>query len=356
MNTENFKETPGETGKIIEEVGNGIYQIYMPTSDYQAVPISHINVYLLEGMQGWFMIDTGWYTPRSMMVMEAALKSLNLTFTDIKTILVTHCHPDHFGLAGRIKHLSSKTRVMMHRWEADLAISRYVKFSEPQEMMSLFLASHGVPLNLVDELENAFMPALEYVTLTLPDRMLYSGDIINTGNHILEVIWTPGHSPGHICLYEHQRHLLFSGDNVLPNISSNIAYHILSGDNPLGDYISALGKLSHLSIDMVYPGHEYPFTDLKGRVKKILDHHQKRENDIFKLLDGEKLLSTYEMATQVAWEMRGLKFDEFHPVHQRMAITETISHLEHMRWNGKVVKVIKGDHVFYRQSSYADTQ
>ncbi|MDD5702082.1 MAG: MBL fold metallo-hydrolase [Dehalococcoidales bacterium] len=349
MSSEKPKEPEDGRDKSIREIVRGIYQIRVPLSEDQTVPLPYVNVYLVEGTHGWFLIDTGWSSPGSLEFMNTTLGSLGLSLKDISTIIITHCHPDHFGLAGKIKHLSPRIQILMHRWELNLMESRYIRFSEPQEKMSILLISHGVPVNLIGDLEMAFMPALELVTITDPDHILYSGEIIDTGIYQLEAIWTPGHSPGHICLYEHGNGFLFSGDHILPNITPNISYHILSGDNPLGDYLYALGKLSNLPVTQVHPGHQYSFSDLKGRVKAILNHHQARENEIQKFV-GNGTYSAYEIAANISWEIPGLSFDEFVPFHKRMAITETIAHVEHMRWEGKLRKTLKDKYILYSKA------
>ena len=216
------------------EIGPGIYQLKVPIPDN---PLGHLNCYLIEGKDGWLMIDTGWYTAEAFSSLETELKELGLTFTHISTMLVTHVHPDHFGLAGKIKQVSLRTQLLTHQWESALIESRYVKFSDLRDKMSVMLARHGVPPLNLSALESASMPALQFVTVTFPDHVLYGGEIISTGVYDLEVIWTPGHPPGHICLYEPRNRFLFSGDHILPCITPNVSYHVQSGDNPLGDYI-----------------------------------------------------------------------------------------------------------------------
>jgi glyoxylase-like metal-dependent hydrolase (beta-lactamase superfamily II) len=346
MNTKRPTEPNASPDGNIQKIAESIYRIQIPLLDDVDSLLSFVNIYLIEGSHGWLLIDTGWYSPRTQAVMETALKSLKLGFTDIGTIVVTHSHPDHFGMAGRIKHLSPKTEMLMHPWESALIESRYIKFSEPQEKMSVLLASHGVPTALLNALESAFMPAMEFVTLTLPDHILYSGEIIHTGVYDLEVIWTPGHSSGHICLYEPVNRFLFSGDHILPSISPNISYHILSGDNPLGDYFYALGKLVNLPVVQVHPGHEYPFADLKGRVNAILKHHREREREIHQII-GLRLCTSYEVATRINWEVPHKTWDQFPAMQKRLAITETIAHMEHMRWEGTLKKTITDNHILY---------
>ena len=234
----------------------------------------------------------------------------------------------------------------MHRWEADLLESRYITFKEPRARMHTLLVNYGVPSKIADALGTALMPALDFVSIELPDRVVYGGEMISTAFFDLEVIWTPGHSPGHICLYEARNQLLFSGDHVLPSISPNISYHILSGDNPLGDYISALQKLVNIPVTQVHPGHEFSFTDLQGRVKEILDHHKERENEIVEIIDSGKH-TCYEIASKLRWGMQGLSWEQFPSLHKRFAITETIAHVEHLRWNGKIRKAFENDCFVY---------
>ena len=322
----------------------GIYQIQVPIPDN---PLGHLNAYLIEGTEGWLMIDTGWFTPDAFGALETGIKDLGLTLTDISTIIITHMHPDHYGLAGKIKQLSPQTELFAHRWEAELIESRYIKFSELQKKMEHMMRSHGVPERELADLRSASMPALKFVTVTLPDRFLYGGEIISTGIFDLEVIWTPGHSPGHICLYESKHQLLFSGDHILPHITPNISSHVQSGDNPLGDFIGALWKLRNLDVTRILPAHENVFTDLRGRIEELIEHHTARELEIKNAL-GNKSRTAYDVSSEIVWNVAGGMWEKISPLQKRFAVTETISHLDRMRWDGKVAKIFRDDRVLYR--------
>jgi len=324
------------------KVAPGIYQLQIPMS---ASPLKNLNCYLIEGKDGWLMLDTGWYTPDAFNTLEIGLRDLGLDMADIATIVVTHIHPDHFGLAGKIKQLSPRTQLLMHRWESDLIESRYVKFADLQDSIASMLQRHGVPSLNMSALQSASMLALQFVTVTFPDDVLYGGENINTGVYNLEVIWTPGHSPGHICLYEPQNQLLFSGDHVLPSITPNVSYHVQSGDNPLGNYLYSLQKLRNLPVHRVLPAHEHIFSNLQGRIQEIVDHHNRRKGEIQQVIAKEPH-NAYEISSQITWDI-GLTWEQFPALQKRFAVMETIAHLECMRWEGTVQRMVTGNFILY---------
>lgn len=212
--------------------------------------------------------------------------------------------------------------------------------------MSALLERHGVPPLDVLVLKSASMPTLGFVTMTFPDRVLYDGEILSTGLYDVEVIWTPGHSPGHICLYEPRNRLLFSGDHILPGITPNISYNVQSGDNPLGDYIHALCKLQHLPVAKVLPAHEDVFSDLRTRIEQIVIHHDRRKAEIQEVLASGEPRNAWEISPLITWDTP-MAWDKLPPLNKRSAVTEVVAHLECMRWEGIVQRIIKDNSVSY---------
>ena len=105
---------------------------------------------------------------------------------------------------------------------------------------------------------------------------MWGGEQLPIGRFEFEVWWTPGHSPGHICFLERGKKFILTGDHVLPTITPNISLHPQQQGNPLGDYIASLKRLEDLDVDTVLPAHEYSFTDLRGRLREIEQHHDER--------------------------------------------------------------------------------
>lgn len=325
------------------EIVSGIHQIKVSMSNS---PLANLNCYLIEGRSGWTMIDTGFHITESFESLKSGLDDIGITFSDIANIIVTHIHPDHFGLAGRIKQLSPQTQLFMHRWESDRIESRYVKFFDLQIQIGSMLERHGVPPFDASKYKSASMPTLEFVRITFPDRTFFGGETISTGMYDLEIIWTPGHAIGHICIYEPKNGLLFSGDHILPVITPNISYHVESGDNPLGDYLNALHKIENLKVSKVLPAHEHIFTDLKGRISEIILHHKKRKEEILKILE-QNVCNAYDISGLLSWNIPDSDWESLPALQKRSAVMETISHLQSMRWENLVKQVVKDKLIFY---------
>jgi glyoxylase-like metal-dependent hydrolase (beta-lactamase superfamily II) len=166
-----------------------------------------------------------------------------------------------------------------------------------------------------------------------PDTLMADGDRLRLGGFELQVMWTPGHSPGHACFYEEQMELLLTGDHVLPTISPNVGQFPGSGSDPLGDYLASLRRLRGLSVKRVLPAHEYDFEDLDARLDELEAHHEARLQEV---IDAMKAGATtgFEVARGIKWSIG--HFDGFDPMTRRAAMTETMAHMERLMREGRV--------------------
>jgi len=156
------------------------------------------------------------------------------------------------------------------------------------------------------------------------------GEVIDLVGERYSVIWTPGHSDGHICLFRERDGVFLAADHVLPRITPNIGlYSERDRVNPLGDYLNSLEKVAHLSASIVLPGHGEPFADLAGRTAEIIEHHRQREMEILALLK-----KGHQHAYELAEQLFGHRWNNSEA--RRMAVAETLSHLEHLRYSGQV--------------------
>jgi glyoxylase-like metal-dependent hydrolase (beta-lactamase superfamily II) len=332
------------------EVIPGIYQIKLPlpTPD---ILLGYINTYLIQGNNEYLLIDTGWDTEEALNSLERQLAEIGAGFRDISHIVLTHIHPDHYGLAGRLKQLS-QAKLALHYREKDLIESRYVDMNSLLQQMAHWLYTNGVATNELPELQTASLGVRKFVTPVFPDITLHGNEVISIGSFNFKVLWTPGHSPGHISLYEPTQRLLISGDQILPTITPNIGLHPQSDSNPLGDYLNSLNQLSQLDINLVLPGHENPFTGLKQRIKELMWHHERRKSEILEIMKDESRTG-YQIATEVTWVTdiiaNGVAWMSLTPLDKRLAIMETLAHLELMRFNGKIDKFSKNSTIYYKR-------
>ncbi len=328
------------------EIFPGVHWLKLPIAMEQS-DLEYINTYLIEDRKGFLLIDSGWNTDMAFSALHNALIKSGHDFQSIKHIVITHVHPDHYGMAGRIKELSGAT-LAMHHIEKEYIEPRYVNTAPLLHQTDRMMINNGVPENEMEELRDASLDVLNYVVPTQPDKILHDGDMINAGAFKFQVIWTPGHSSGHICLYEPHRKLLFAGDHILPKITPNISVNPQSIENPLGRYLQSLEEIKKLDVEMAFPGHDEPFHNLNMRINEITHHHHLRNLEILETIMLSPR-SAYSIAKEITWGNNGGGWEDLPPFHKRMAIFETIAHLEMMAAESRVDKLPRKGVIQYKQ-------
>jgi glyoxylase-like metal-dependent hydrolase (beta-lactamase superfamily II) len=313
---------------VTREVAPSTWKITVPIP----FPLRSVNMYALVGEKGWALVDAGMGTPEARAALAAGLQHAGLSMSKLQAIVLTHHHPDHVGLSGELQEQSG-AKVYMHPID-EAAIQVIWSGTMPQRFgrVSRFFSQHGQPATELwfSKVDSTVMrniirvPPSEVITPVEDDEYL---DLL--GERYL-VIWTPGHSDGHICLLRERDGLFLAGDHILPRITPNIGlYSEHDRPNPLGDYLASLEKVAHLPAKIVLPGHGEPFADLAGRAAEISRHHDEREVQLLTFLEASP-----QHATQLAEQLfeGRLKSDEA----RRMGVAEVIAHLEHMRFAGRV--------------------
>ena len=328
------------------EIIPGIHWFQMPLPMEEST-LGHVNTYLIRGDNGYLLVDSGWNTEESFRNLEKQLHEIGADIREISRILVTHIHPDHYGGAGRIKRFSG-SEILLHEIEKGFIEPRYVTMDELLGQTDHWLGINGVPADTIAGLRDATIGLVQFIAPVFPDVTLHGGEIIATGTFTFKVIWTPGHSSGHICLYEPDKKILISGDHILPTITPNISRHPQSIGNPLGDYIDSLNDMKKLDVSLVLPGHEQPFSQFQSRVEEIIRHHEQRTGEIMKAVKGEPK-TAYRIALEVIWG-DGASWQDLPGFHKRMAIFETLAHLELMVAKGQIEKLSDDGIISYRQN------
>lgn len=162
---------------------------------------------------------------------------------------------------------------------------------------------------------NLYNPVME------PDNFIADHDVIPLGDREFEVIWTPGHAPGHCVIYLRKEKVLIVGDHLLPKITPHVGVYPSGPENPLGDFLNSQLKVQAFDVEMVLPAHGAVYHDHRHRANQLIEHHRYREAEMLDLVRRQP-----RCAFEVAEEVFG---SEERPIFHVMAATfETIAHLE----------------------------
>ena len=277
------------------------------------------------------LIDAGIPDWDSLNSLEKQLDEQGTRLKDLERIIITHMHNDHVGLIDYIRQsVNVETiahRVAEERQQEQIRIYKEMYRNTSEELQ---LMGGGSFQQFLSRFEHAFSEDPEPLRL---DKLLEDGDTIDLAGMKVKVIWTPGHAAEHICLHDANRRILFSGDHVLPKITSHVSLHTWEKRDPLGEYLDSLNKVKDLPVDLILPGHEANFTDLRSRVAQLFKHHEARLAEVKEALRNEKS-TVFDVAGAIHWDSRPWPIMDFWT--KRMAATETYAHIIYLRNKGEV--------------------
>lgn len=287
-----------------------------------------VNSYMLpEEDGGWTVIDPGLRTEETIPFWEATLAQCGIAWSQVRRIVLTHHHPDHYGLAGWFQERSGGAPVYISQAALDAAIRLWGdRESFSDELTNAFLA-HGLASELEADMREHLVsfrykvaPHPTDVRIVEPEREFRMGG----------ARWRPirgdGHGPGHLSFYDPIARRIICGDQVLPAISPNIGWMPCADPHPLGSFLASVSAMRTLEVDMAYPGHRDPFPAFRERVEQLLDHHERRLSRMAEQI-GDAAVTAFEMCEMLF----GAKLRS-NAHNLRFALAETIAHfimLEH---------------------------
>lgn len=307
----------------ISALGDGIVQIRLPM---RGNPLRYVNAYALEEDDGLTLVDCGWKTPDVLRALHEGLAAFGAALGDVRRVLVTHFHYDHYGMAGTLLREGVGTLGMHPRdWEAVQWMLRDPVESE--RASDGWLTRNGFVFS-EDEFDDSHRRQTE---LTEPALLLEDGTAIGR----LTAVWTPGHSPGHLCYYDNRSRKLLSGDHILDPITPHVGLWIDQDADPMGDYLASLRKTQALDATGVLPAHGEPFADLQARVRALSAHQGHRHAQVLRALRAGPRDAT-QVAAEVQWTRENRAFAQLPEMQRLFAVAETLAHLRHARIKGLV--------------------
>ncbi len=325
----------GEPFKVAE----GVYWLRMPIP----IDLDHINLWLLKDGEQWIIVDTGMCADTCKQVWQQVFDTF-LPANSVKSIIVTHYHPDHVGLAGWLaEHFNCNLLMTVHEYNT---ANESLNFAETMsdKACAKFMHAGGFD-EKIQGMYHLMLSAFRHVVSDLPIDYtpLSSGDVLSINHLKWSIVTGNGHSPEHACLYCPELNVLISGDQALPRITSNVSADLRNySANPLEDWYVSCRKLSDCINDetLVLPSHQEPFVGIKMRMQQIISSHDEQLEKLDSYLNEPRTVSA---CTDVL-------FRENLPEIQRIfAAGETLAHLNYLMCKGDVSCIEKDDINYYQK-------
>ena len=323
----------------IEEISRNMYKMEIPLPKS---PLKALNSYLIKAEERFLIIDTGWNRQecRDEMFSNLKLMNVDLSKTDF---FITHLHADHLGLVATLA--TDTSIVYFNQKETSMINSERSEWEKRWQEFDAFYIRNGFP---EDELKKSMEnhPGRQYnLKKQLDFRILKEGDTMQIEDYSFRCIETPGHSPGHMCLYEPNKKILVAGDHILFNITPNIMFW-LEMEDPLGEYLANLEKVYSLDVELVLPGHRNIWNDHRGRIKELHEHHQARLKEALAALeDGGK--TAFQVAPYISWDIEYRSWERFPAGQKWFAVGETLAHLKYLEEKGLVRKETQENRILF---------
>jgi glyoxylase-like metal-dependent hydrolase (beta-lactamase superfamily II) len=311
-----------------ERVLPGVFRLRLPLP-WPGVP--HCNAWAVAAGDGIVLFDTGMHQPGSLAHLERALAMCNLSLENVRLVVCTHAHSDHYGQAASIveragcelwMHPNHEHMLRMAEDpEANLARRLEVgrQSGVPEEPLRRYAAKR-------DPEETGIAAVIE------PDRALVPGVVVDTDLGPWSVHETPGHAPSHVCLFQPERRLLISGDHLLGRISLYFDYG--SSPDPVGEFLRSLDVVEELDARLCLPGHGRTFADVHAHIEGNRKLVSERLAAVLRAV-GEQPLSAFEIVPHVYGQ-------SLSPLNAHWLLSKVLSYLTHLRVEGQV-QLIPGE-------------
>jgi glyoxylase-like metal-dependent hydrolase (beta-lactamase superfamily II) len=306
----------------IVKVAPGVHRIPLPLPD---AGLRAVNCYVLEEGDGVVLVDPGQVGGRAREILEAGLRAVQVGFDDVRQILVTHVHRDHYTNAVALRREFGTPIALGAGERASIASVRDSERSgmdfHLDGLLALGAGGLAAEIDVRDDAWNLMKDIWEE-----PDRWLDDGDVLRFDRHTLTVRHTPGHTTGHVTYHDLDNRILFAGDHVLPTITPSIGFEPVPGPWPLADFLRSLAGTISDPDAMLAAAHGPVSDSARGRALELVEHHERRLSEVSAALVDS--CTAQQVASQLRWTRRDRPLNELDPLNRMLAIFETKAHLD----------------------------
>ena len=327
----------------MEEILNNIYRIPVVLPDN---PLRELNSYLIKDPEHSLLIDTGFRLDECREALLNGLSELDEDPLNVD-IFLTHMHSDHAGLAADI--VGEGRHIYISEIDYKLLATNDVEEKLIVVTLVERFRTAGMPGFIIDSMTE-INPAIAYSPKTnaVQYTIVQDGETINVGGYSFRCIHTPGHTPGHMCLWDGTNGIMFTGDHVLFDITPNITAWTFIDDS-LDDYLNSLRAIAKYPVKTALPGHRKTGA-YKTRIDELLRHHQIRLDEVEGLIRRTPGSTAYDISGKMRWKIRASNWDEFPPTQKIFAVGECMSHLDYLMRRGRICSQLDGKLVHYYSS------
>jgi len=304
-----------------ERVLPGVWRLRLPLP-WPGVP--HCNAFALAAGDGVVLVDTGMHEPGSLAQLERALDQCHLRLENIRLVVCTHAHSDHYGQAATIVRRTGCELWMHPRHEhmtraaedPDGALARRVEVARQS----------GVPIEPLERYADSRRGQGYGISQVIePDRDLVPGVVVDSDLGPWTVHETPGHAPSHVCLFQAQRRLLISGDHLLGRVS--LYYDFGYSPDPAGEFLASLDVVEALHPRLCLPGHGRTFSDVGAHIRANRALVGERVDRVAQAISGSALT-----AFEIIPHLYGAPLT---PMTANWWLSETLCYLRHLEVTGR---------------------
>jgi glyoxylase-like metal-dependent hydrolase (beta-lactamase superfamily II) len=304
--------------------------------------VGHVNAFLIVD-EPMTMIDAGVNTVDAENALKLGFAAKGLFVESVERILITHGHPDHYGLVPLICNGSDSVQAYMGEQEVERITADGPVWDGSRRLMEA-----GFPEPLLRELarlERRMQRVHKVAQLRcLPIK---DGQVFEFRDFALHAVPLPGHTEGHLGYLEPESRVLFAGDTLLPHVRPNPLLEPMlepEGDSPtrrrhsLKEYLATLDRLQSLDLSCVYPGHGPVITNPPEAIDYMREHHAKRLDEVSRAL-------CYGSST--AYEVSKMLYPKAEGYARLMAVSEAMAHLDVLVEQGRARNEIRESGVEY---------